>query len=121
MTNTINDEIDIALIKYVRAVQENHNNYMKVNYSNVSPKTLVIQKGEQFAKIIKSESGTHQSVYCFIALKDNETKGLGKVNKGDLFKPAGWRAPAKHARGNILTSFDLAVKNSGTFGIAYLR
>ncbi len=40
-------------------------------------------------------SGRGRSVHCFI---DAET--------GDLLKAAGWKAPAKGARGNLLTGFD---------------
>lgn len=38
--------------------------------------------------------GTGRSVHAFV---DNES--------GDLFKAAGWKAPAKGARGNLVTGF----------------
>jgi len=28
------------------------------------------------------------------------------IKKGDLLKPAGWRTPAKHSRGNIFDGTD---------------
>lgn len=40
-------------------------------------------------------------VYCFVASVDSTTKGLGTVKRGDVLKPATYKAPAKHARGNI--------------------
>jgi hypothetical protein len=40
-------------------------------------------------------------VYCFVALKDNSTKSVGRVKKGDVLKAASYKTPAKHARGNI--------------------
>ena len=46
------------------------------------------------------------SVYAFI-----------DAANGDIYKPASWRAPAKHARGNIFTNRNCC----GKFGIAYLR
>lgn len=45
--------------------------------------------------------GKSTSIFCFIAAEDNTTKVLGVVKKGDVMKPATFRRPAKHARGNI--------------------
>lgn len=39
---------------------------------------------------------------------------------GDIFKPAGWKAPAKHARGNIYSAGHGA-ETEGPYGPAYLR
>jgi len=41
------------------------------------------------------------SVYAFVCLQDGYTKALGALKAGDVHKPAGWKAPAKHARGNV--------------------
>lgn len=53
--------------------------------------TLKLKIGMKFAKLVRvrgiEESG---SVYAFIDLTN-----------GDILKPASWKAPAKHARGNI--------------------
>lgn len=46
-------------------------------------------------------TGRFSGVFCFIALCDHETASLGKVKQGDVMKAATWKAPAKHARGNI--------------------
>jgi hypothetical protein len=44
---------------------------------------------------------------------------IGKQN-GDVLKPANWKAPAKHARGNIYDATNgLALMNE--YGPAYLR
>lgn len=43
---------------------------------------------------------THRSVHCFV---DNLT--------GDVFKAAGWKAPAKGARYNLVTDFDEVERN----------
>jgi len=55
-------------------------------------------RGNSYYKIIYKNYGT-QSVWGFVALKDNPKKGE-KI--GDLLKAAGWNAPAKTPRGNIL-------------------
>jgi len=44
---------------------------------------------------------TVTSVYAFIALQSFSTKALGQVVQGQIFKPATFKAPAKHARGSV--------------------
>ena len=56
---------------------------------------LNVKSGRKYTKIMK---GT--SVWGFIANEDGVHKGIPH-KKGDVFKAAGWRAPAKWARGNI--------------------
>lgn len=76
--------------------------------------SVEIVSGRKFDKIIKrttlgsifDEAG---SAYAFI---DKKT--------GDIYKPATWKAPAKHARGNIYAE-DGGLKCAGPYGIAYLR
>jgi hypothetical protein len=55
--------------------------------------------GRKFTKIIKT-LGTQQCVWGFIANGDGVHKGIPYF-RGDVFKAAGWRAPAKHVRGSI--------------------
>jgi hypothetical protein len=47
------------------------------------------------------------------------TKQLGVIKAGDIHKPASYKIPAKHARGNIYNkeTWDCV----GPYGIAYLR
>jgi hypothetical protein len=60
------------------------------------------------------------SCMCFVAMQDNETKALGAVRAGDVLKPASWKAPTRHARGNIFdTSNGLASMNHN--GPNYLK
>lgn len=80
--------------------------------------------GEKFLRVMSTETKdgkeVRASIYCFIALVDSESKALGKVKKGDVLKPASWKTPAKHARGNIFDAHNgLAACNS--YGPAYLR
>ena len=44
---------------------------------------------------------------------------VDKTN-GDVLKPASWKAPAKHARGNIFDAKN-GLGSMGPFGPAYLR
>ena len=69
---------------------------------------------------IKMNHYGQTSVYAFVSLKDFSNKNLGEVKKGDIFKPAGWSQPAKHARGSMLdkTTWD---KCFTQYGVVYLR
>lgn len=55
---------------------------------------LTVQFGKRYAKIVSNAYGT--SVYCFV-----------EIETGNILKAESWKAPAKHARGNI------ADKNGG--------
>ena len=56
---------------------------------------LRIRSGRKFDKVIEQNR-----VWGFIAKTDGVHKGIPH-KKGDVFKAAGWRAPAKWARGSI--------------------
>ena len=53
------------------------------------------EDGRKYTKVI-----TGTSVWGFIAKADGVVKGLPN-KKGDVFKAAGWRGPARYTRGNI--------------------
>ena len=58
---------------------------------------LSLVAGRKFVKVVNDNS-----VWGFIAKVDGEFKGLPMI-KGDVFKAASWKAPAKHARGSIFS------------------
>jgi len=82
------------------------------NFPNVpaSP-PLEISMGKAYARITKKNypDDKHGSTWVFIDLSN-----------GDILKPAGWKTPAKHSRGNILTP-TFGVEFVGPHGAAYLR
>lgn len=92
-----------ALVKFLDRAQAISDKGME-RYSSLTPPTLTTKDGRRYVKVIRDSS-----VHCFI----------DKTN-GDVLKPASWRAPAKHARGNIFDSEDGA-KYMGVYGPAYLR
>ena len=57
--------------------------------------SLKINPGRKFDKIIEKNR-----VWGFVAKTDGILKGIPYF-KGDVFKAASWRAPAKHVRGSI--------------------
>jgi hypothetical protein len=68
---------------------------IKTESSHRFKNELRITAGRKFMKVIH---GT--SVWGFVAINDGVLKGI-PYKKGDTFKPAGWRGPAKHVRGSI--------------------
>ena len=64
-------------------------------------------KGRKYSKITDGSC-----VCCFV-----------EKSTGDIFKPAGWKAPAKHVRGNIFskdTGME-AVQGSFVYSVRYLK
>lgn len=70
--------------------------------------------GMKYAKLqtVRAACGSGASAYCFIDLSN-----------GNILKPAGWKAPAKGARGNIRVGDASNWWNGalGQYGAAYLR
>jgi len=72
-------------------------------------KTIYIAGGRKYAKIVTCYvTGDAESVWAFV-----------DTTNGDVLKPASWRAPAKHARGNIFDK-DNGLGSIGPYGPAYL-
>jgi hypothetical protein len=70
--------------------------------------TFEVERGPKNVRVVRVDGGG-RSVHCFV-----------DIATGNVLKAAGWKAPARHARGNI---FDAAngLKSMGPFGAAYLR
>ena len=71
---------------------------------------LVVEIGNKY---IRLWMGT--SCWGFISRVDGDLKG-SPIKKGDLLKAATWKAPAKHARGNIIDG----TARYGVYGPDYL-
>ena len=61
-------------------------------------KNLDIRSGRKFDKVV-----SNGSVWGFVAKTDGLLKGIPYF-VGDVFKAAGWAAPAKHVRGSIFAA-----------------
>jgi len=115
-----NDSKDInkAAEMLVKGVQKKINDYFKMEYKNLDPDVLEIKKGKRYIKIIRKNVHSKKimsggSVFLFLDAKKGDTYG-------DILKPASWRAPAKHARGNVFDG-KWGVGSVGVYGPAYLR
>lgn len=61
---------------------------------------LEAEEGSKFIRVWQY-TGSQRLCWAFVAREDTTSKALGSVKRGDILKPATWKAPAKHARGNI--------------------
>lgn len=103
----ITDNTKKHLTDWVKKVETEINSHHKIEYPNlfkagISTK-LEVKFGSKNMKIIKYDKRdgnlSHGSCWGFVSLCYNPNKNL---RLGDLLKPATWKTPAKHARGNVL-------------------
>jgi len=96
---------------WLEKVNETRKDYWENNYSYKEYEPLEVQKGRKYIKLINDGS-----VWGFISMVDGVNKGT-PVKKGDLLKPAGYKQPAAHSRGNIFDGTD----SWSYFGPVYLK
>jgi hypothetical protein len=93
-TLTMEENIKTAIDGYIKQLQEYSDNYYKTDLPNSwelkQYPTYSYEQGKRWVKVIRTGPGEH-SVFCFI----------DPVN-GDILKAAGWNAPAKGKRSNVL-------------------
>lgn len=89
--------------------QSSINNYYTSSLPSLRVPELSVKFGQKYAQVWKGHS-----IWAFVALTDEPAKAQ---RVGDLLKPASWRAPAKHSRGNILTG----TAAYDPYGPAYLK
>ena len=96
---------------FLAAVEQMHAEYLNASAPNIACQfacSFKAEEGPKYIRVVKSDVG-QQSAWCFIRKED-----------GAILKCAGWKAPAKHARGNI-NGPDFGVSFVGPHGPAYLR
>ena len=82
---------ETRLREYVAVVQGVVDAHFKACYPNLTaPRFTIDPKGRKFVRIVRSDDSGSKSVHSFV-----------ERATGDVLKAAGWKAPAKHARGNI--------------------
>jgi len=96
---------------FVERCQEIVDKHMQTNFPMLPREVLGIMPGKRYFRIVKKTEGQDKtgSAWAFV-----------DSTNGDVLKPAGWKRPAKHARGNI---FDMSKGLGwiGPYGPAYLR
>lgn len=113
----------LSFVSAIAALREKHRTDR--GYSYVTNFGATIREGgTKFLRVMSTETypngETRESIYCFIAMVDSVSNALGTVKKGDVLKPASWKAPAKHARGNIFNA-DNGLSSCDSYGPRYLK
>lgn len=77
---------------FVFALSTRHNAGLRAAYPDceANHETVAAMPGKKYARLVTQRDGTNRSAMGFIDLTN-----------GDILKADGWKAPAKHARGNI--------------------
>lgn len=96
---------------FIYEVNSKIEEYYREKLSNLPMPLIQIDLGNKFIRIT-----CNNSCWGFISRVDGTLKGA-PVKKGDLLKPATWKAPAKHARGNIIEG----TARWGIYGPEYLK
>jgi hypothetical protein len=82
--------------------------YYTKHFPTLPMPAVSIDWGKRYARIVKDD-GNQRSVHCFVDLTN-----------GDVLKAAGWKAPAKHARGSVLAE-DYGISAVSVYGAHYLK
>jgi len=85
----------LRLDRWLWAAQDIVNQNYAINFNRLTASVLEMSDGRRYIRIdcINDGGRGQRSVWAFI---DKKT--------GDILKPAGYKAPAKHARGNLFDS-----------------
>ncbi len=116
------NEIDAAIKAFVIEISDRTALYDERHYDSLWASALAaghdrytsydVKWGRKYAKIVTgtttSYSSRNGSVFCFVNREN-----------GDILKAASWKAPAKHARGNVLRDDRLGAV--GRHGANYMR
>jgi len=107
----MSDSFKDKLNSWLAGCQQIINDHTAQNYKNLVPSVLTIEEGSKYIRIVSTSDGGkgQRSAWAFIN-KEN----------GDILKTASWKAPAKHARGNVLAP-DNGLTGMGPYGPPYLR
>lgn len=118
--NNDTKQFNEKLNKLIEQLQNKINDHFAQHLKMLTPPKLEAHAGKSYVKVAKHDRDSKgASVYFFIAAKDISNKTMGNVKFGDILKPATWKAPTKHARGNL---FDESTWNCiGIYGVDYLR
>ena len=89
-------ESNPIVAKFIEKLDKERKEYYEKASMPNQYQPVVVEIGNKFIRIWHGSS-----CWGFISRVDDVLKGA-PIKKGDLLKPATWKAPAKHARGNII-------------------
>lgn len=80
--------MDELLAAYKTELTEKHKVHYATHYKNLKPPEFIITTGKKYHKITIIDNSS-KSVHCFVDMQ------------GNIYKPAGFAAPAKGIRGRL--------------------
>ena len=102
-------DFDTALATFVAGCQSIIERNIEANFPSVTVPTLSVDpRGKKYKRIVRTGPG-ETSVHCFV-----------HAETGDVLKAAGWKAPAKGARGNIFDDHN-GLARMTPYGAGYNR
>jgi hypothetical protein len=105
---TTTPKFDTAFATFLAGCKKIHDEYVRKNFTNIVDSEIArewrVDAGKVRCRVVHGGSA-----YCFV---DYAT--------GDVLKCDGYKAPAKHARGNIYDAAN-GLGTIGPYGPAYLR
>ena len=108
MTKTT--RFEAALATFIAGCTKISNDHREKWYPSCPEVVFSQTAGKRYVKVIRGDvSGGQRSVHCFV-----------EVVTGNVLKAAGWKAPAKHARGNIFDEHN-GLNRMNEYGPEYLR
>ena len=105
MSKSLDSKFETALAAYVVAITAAMDAYWERNGFSHSKPEIKVMVGRRYVRVVKIDN--QRSVHSFV-----------DITNGDILMAASWKAPAKHARGNV---YELDSSSFNQFGAAYLR
>lgn len=95
--------------QFLQRVQSLSDRHYAQEYTNLTAPKFYFTKGSRYWKVVRHDTmNDGKAVHLFI-----------DTTNGDVLKAAGWKAPAKHARGNIFEP-DFGMGGVTVYGAKYL-
>ncbi len=112
-----NPDVVARLPLFVQAIQAATDLYFATHLKSLKPDVVEapVLVNTRYARIIKL-GGDHEP---YLGGRSKSVWGFVDLSNGDILKAAGWKGPAKHARGNILKE-DFDAANWTLYGPHYL-
>ena len=106
-------DFETQLAGFIKGAQKVIDDYMYTNFPRQG-RILKLERGSKNIRVVAVDTfdgveSSGGSAWCFI-----------EIATGNIMKPAGYKTPAKHARGNIMQE-DFGVSYIGPYGPAYLK
>ena len=112
-------DFDKAVKMFVKGAQKKVDDDISKNKYQWQEKLAISPGGKRYLRVYSykiwdgKKDKLSQSAFCFIDKKEGDTFG-------DVLKPAGWKAPAKHRRSNIFDG-SWGVSGVDVYGAKSLR